>query len=57
MFSGDIFMKYAFLFLALIFTQNSFARTITSFNDSPALMTIAQFMIDNSDDMSSVSPL
>lgn len=46
-------MKYAFyfFFLSLLASSPLFARTITSFNDSPALVTIAQFMIDNAEDM------
>lgn len=46
-------MKYALLFLALFFSVaiKSQARTIHSFHDSQALMTIAQFMIDNAEDM------
>lgn len=46
-------MKYAFFVLAssLFFSSALQARTITSFNDSPALMSIAQFMIDNAEDM------
>lgn len=46
-------MKYAFYFFFLIFA-NSFelhARTITTFHDSPAIMNIAQFMIDNAEDL------
>lgn len=47
-------MKYAFFMCALILFNNPSAKAraaITSFNDSPALMTIAQFMMDNAEDM------
>ena len=50
-------MKYAFLFITLILTLSnpSFARTITSFNDSQALMTVAQFILDNAEDLATSS--
>lgn len=47
-------MKCAFLFFAILISISStpsMARTITSFSDSQALMTVAQFMIDNAEDM------
>jgi len=46
-------MKYAFLLLALctFIPSPSYANPITSFNDSQAILTIAQFMRDNADDM------
>jgi hypothetical protein len=44
-------MKYAFLFLIISFSQSTFASHIKSFNDSQAILTIAQFMIDNAEDM------
>lgn len=46
-------MKYAFfVFLFILsFSSSIHARTISSFNDSPALQTIAQFMADNGEDM------
>lgn len=48
-------MKYAFLLFALLISSPSYARSITSFNDSQALLTIAQFMRDNADDLASSS--
>ena len=46
-------MKYAFLVLALIFSFSTptYAQPIKSFNDSQSILTIAQFMIDNAEDM------
>lgn len=46
-------MKYAFLFLILIFfySNSIYAGTIKSFNDSQALLTVAQFLGDNAPDM------
>ncbi len=48
-------MKYALTFLFLLstlfYSQQSSARTITKFKDSDALMTIAQFMYDSSEDL------
>ena len=44
-------MKYAFLFLFLLISKNSFA-TIKSFNDSQSLIEISQFMQDNLEDLS-----
>lgn len=48
-------MKYALLFFlfAITYSTQTFARTINSFNDSPAIITIAQFMLDNAEDMPS----
>lgn len=45
-------MKYAFFILACsLFIQNSFAVTITSFNDSPAIMNVVEFIKDSANDL------
>lgn len=44
-------MKYAFLFLAILFVQSASAITITSFNDSPALLNILEFIKDSASDL------
>lgn len=45
-------MKYAFLFFALVLSvPTSFAVTITSFNDSPALMNVLEFIKDSASDL------
>ncbi len=46
-------MKYALLFLFILFSNLplSYAKNIKSFNDSIALTSIAQFMIDSSEDL------
>lgn len=50
-------MKYALCVLALIttifasFPQPSFAVTITSFNDSPAIMNVIEFIKDSASDL------
>lgn len=47
-------MKYALIFFALfIFSLSSYARSIKSFSDSQALITISAFMIDTASDSSS----
>jgi hypothetical protein len=49
----NIFFKYAFFVLAFVLSSlpSSYARTIDSFNDSLAITAIAQFMLDNAEDM------
>jgi len=44
-------MKYAFLVFAILFVQSSFAVTITSFNDSPALLNVLEFIKDSASDL------
>ncbi len=46
-------MKYAFcvLFALFLINTNSYAQTIKSFSDSPALISIAEFMEDSASDM------
>jgi len=44
-------MKYAFLILSFFFIQSSFAVTITSFNDSPALLNVLEFIKDSANDL------
>lgn len=44
-------MKYAFLILFSAFSFSSYARTINSFNDSQAIVTIANFMFENAEDL------
>jgi hypothetical protein len=44
-------MKYAFLVFSILFIQTSFAVTITSFNDSPALLNILEFIKDSASDL------
>ncbi len=44
-------MKYAFCILAILFVQSSFAVTITSFNDSPALLNVLEFIKDSASDL------
>ncbi len=48
-------MKYAFSILFMIiattFTSNASARTITTFRDSEAITTVAQFMYDVAEDI------
>ncbi len=52
-------MKYALtflfsfitIFITLLYSENSYARTITHFRDSDALTTMAQFMYDAAEDL------
>lgn len=44
-------MKYALLLFSVLFTASVQARSITSFKDSYALLSIAQFMSDAKEDL------